>query len=76
MSENSSNKRLKVIGDKLKDLREKKGYASHDFFAWDNKIAPSQYYRMEKGANITLKTLMRVLDIHGMTLEEFFKGMD
>jgi hypothetical protein len=31
---------------------------------------------MEKGTNFTIRTLLRILDAHKITLEEFFKGID
>jgi hypothetical protein len=30
---------------------------------------------MERGANITLASLLKVLDIHKLSLEEFFIGL-
>lgn len=31
-----------------------------------------QYWRMEKGTNITISPLLRVLDAHNIILEDFF----
>jgi len=67
---------LKAIGEKLKSLRINKGYTSYEKFAWDNDINRIQYYRMEKGANVTIKSLKKALDALDISLEEFFKGMD
>jgi hypothetical protein len=67
--------RIKQIGEKIKALRIEKGYSSYEFFAWEHKISRVQYYKMEAGTNITLKSLLRVIDAHGITLEEFFKGI-
>ena len=69
-------KRLGKLGEKLKKLRTKAGYKSAETFAYDNELNRVQYWRMEKGANFTLLSLMRVLDIHKVTLEQFFKGTD
>ena len=64
---------LELIGKKLIDLRKKKGYTSHAEFASAFGLPRIQYWRMEKGkANVTLKSLGRVLHIHGLTLEELF----
>ncbi len=68
-------KRLIKIGDKLRELRKGAGYKSYENFSFDNELNRVQYGRMEKGANITLASLLRVLDIHKLTLEEFFKGL-
>lgn len=67
--------RIKQIADKIKKLRIDAGYTSHENFAWENDLSRVQYWRVESGANITLKTLIRILDIHHITLEEFFKGI-
>ena len=72
----SIEKRLGKLGEKLKKLRIKSGYKSAETFAYDNELNRVQYWRMEKGANFTLLSLMRVLDMHKITLEEFFKGAD
>ena len=65
-------KRLKQIGEKLKDLRLKAGYKSAETFSYDNELNRVQYWRMEKGANFTLTSLFKILEIHKITLEEFF----
>ncbi len=67
--------RILQIAKRIKELRIEKGYSSHEFFAWENDIPRVQYWRMEKGTNFTIRTLLRVLDAHNITLEEFFMGM-
>ena len=64
------------VGLKLMELRKKKGYTSHEDFAFDHDIPRVQYWRIEKGkTNLTLKSLIRLLSIHKMTVEEFFLGL-
>ena len=63
---------LLMIGKTLKDLRIGKGYTSYEQFAWDNDLNRVQYWRMEKGVNITLKSLLKVLEIHQLSLSDFF----
>ena len=64
---------LKEIGDKLAILRIEKGYKSYEAFAIDNNLSRMQYWRIEKGlTNITLKSLKRILDIHEISIEDFF----
>ncbi len=61
------------IAKKLVELRKKKGYSSYESFAYDHEIPRMQYWRMEKGkTNVTLKSLVKILAIHKMTVEEFF----
>lgn len=69
----SEKKVLLEIGEKLKKLRIKKGYTSYESFAIDNDLSRMQYWRIEKGlTNITIRSLMRILEIHKMSIEEFF----
>ena len=64
---------LKRIGFGLSQLRIKKGYNSIKDFALDNNLPLIQYWRIEKGkANITIKTLVRLLSIHHLSVEDFF----
>jgi transcriptional regulator with XRE-family HTH domain len=64
---------LEQIGTKLRILREKKGYDSIKDFAMDHDLPMIQYWRIEKGkANLTLKSLNRLLAIHRVSMEEFF----
>jgi transcriptional regulator with XRE-family HTH domain len=66
----------KRIGLKLTELRKKKGYTSHEDFALDHDIPRVQYWRIEKGAtNVTLKSLVKLLAIHKLTVEEFFNNL-
>jgi len=68
--------RILKIANKIKQLRIEKGYVSYEFFAWEHNIPRVQYWRMEKGTNFTIRTLLRILDAHEMTLEDFFKEPD
>jgi len=62
---------LNRIGLKLNELRKQKGYTSHEDFAYDHNISRVQYWRIEKGqANLTMKSLIKLLIIHKMTVEE------
>jgi transcriptional regulator with XRE-family HTH domain len=66
--------RIKKIGERVKELRVKAGYTSYETFAFDNEIPRVQYGRLERGAvNFKVATLMRILDIHGIGLDEFFR---
>lgn len=68
---------LEKAGRKLTELRIHKGYKSHETFAFDYDLPRAQYWRLEKGkVNFTIKTLIKVLSIHKLTVEEFFAGID
>ncbi len=47
-----------------------------EIFAYEHDLNRISYWRMEKGCNITIASLFRILDIHKMTLHEFFKDME
>ena len=63
------------VGRELKRLRIQSGYRSYEVFAWDNKISRIQYWKMEKGTNFTLKSLLLVLDIHNLKVDQFFNSL-
>ena len=64
---------IKQIGNRLKELRLQSGYTSYETFALDNDLDRKQYWRMENGFNITVKSLIKILQIHQVSLKEFFK---
>jgi transcriptional regulator with XRE-family HTH domain len=67
------NSMLVRVGKKLTALRKSKGYTSHESFAHDHDLPRAQYWRLEKGkSNFTVKTLSRILEIHDLSMEEFF----
>jgi len=67
-----SEKNIKRIGEKIKQLRIDKGYTSYENFAYENDLSRVQYWRMEKGVNFTINYFLKILEIHKMSLKEFF----
>tara|TARA_B110000240_G_C13208515_1_gene329339 strand:- start:240 stop:461 length:222 start_codon:yes stop_codon:yes gene_type:complete len=63
---------IKKIGEKLKMLRKAAGFSGYDAFAWEHGISRIQYWRMEKGTNFTINSLLKILAIHKISLKEFF----
>ncbi len=64
------------IGNKIKELRLKKVYESAERFAYDHDLPRVSYDLQERGKrNMTLSSLYRILDIHKISLGDFFKGM-
>ena len=63
---------LKQLGERLKELRIKSGYTNYEYFAYENNLGRSQYGKYETGGNIRFDTLVKIIQIHGLTLEEFF----
>jgi transcriptional regulator with XRE-family HTH domain len=72
-----SNKAFKTvlagIGIRLAELRVKKGFTTIREFSQKYDLPEIQYWRIEKGkANITLKSLIKILNIHNITIQDFF----
>lgn len=74
--ENDCEERIAAIGMGIKSLRVHRGYSSAEIFAYEHDLNRVSYWRMEKGSNITLKSLIRILDIHKVSLKEFFQDFD
>jgi transcriptional regulator with XRE-family HTH domain len=71
-----SNDNIKKVAERIKQLRIEKGWSSYETFAFDHEINRVQYWRIENGGNITLKTFFRILEIHKLTPEQFFKDFN
>lgn len=63
------------IGKELTAMRIAAGYPSYEQFAFDKKLSRIQYYKMEKGTNCTLKSLIKVLDAHDLDFYDFLKKL-
>lgn len=63
---------LKQLGERLKELRIKGGHTNYEYFAYENNLGRSQYGKYETGGNIRFDTLVKIIQIHGMTMKEFF----
>ncbi len=75
-AENEESIYLKKIGERLRYFRKKAGYTNSEYFAYENNISRPQYGKYEAGANIQLNTLIRILKLMNVTLEEFFTGFN
>jgi transcriptional regulator with XRE-family HTH domain len=65
-------KLLKLMGNRIRNLRLKAGYTSQEAFAYEAEIPRAQYGRYEAGTNITLLSLNKILKFHKLSLEAFF----
>ena len=64
---------LADVGSGLAALRMKKGYTTIKAFTEKYDLPEIQYWRIEKGkTNVTLKSLSRILNIHRLSVHEFF----
>lgn len=68
--------RIMRVADKLERLRIEKGFTSYENFAIEYGISRMQYWRMEKGTNFTFESLLKILDAHKMTINEFFEDIE
>lgn len=64
-----------LVADRLKQLRKEKGYTSYETFALDNGLDRKQYWRIENGSNLTLKSILKILTIHNKDLSVFFSDL-
>jgi len=68
---------LHKITGKIRKLRQDAGYKSHEDFALEVPMNRSSYNKLEGGApNMTIKTLLRILSVHNVTLKEFFSDIE
>lgn len=70
--ENTIELQINNLGARIRQLRIKKGYSNAEFFAYDHRINRSQYGKYERGEDLRFSSLLRILEIHGLTLKEFF----
>lgn len=68
--------RLSLIGNRVRALRKANTSLSAEDFANEKDFDRVQYSRIESGANITMRTLLKVVDAHNMTLKEFFSDLN
>ena len=64
----------KKIANRIKQLRLKAGYSAAEKFAYEHEISRAQYARYERGVDMQISSLLKILAAHNMTLQEFFKG--
>jgi transcriptional regulator with XRE-family HTH domain len=77
MKEKLLNKVLTRIGVTLSNLRMRKGYSSIKDFANEYDLPLIQYWKIEKGkTNLTIKSLMKLLAIHRIPIQDFFCLLD
>lgn len=75
MNTDRDQKYLDSISKRIKELRIQAGYTSYEKFAVENDMQRKQYWRLETGHNFEIKSLLKIIEIHKITLEEFFKGI-
>jgi len=74
--ENQEFPELVLISERLKEIRKQKGFTNYEHIAFELGMSRSAYWRLENGANFNLKTLIKVLRLLDVSLEEFFQGIN
>ena len=64
--------RIVQIGEKLRKLRKERGFSNYIKFANEYDLDKSQYARLEGGVNFKISSLLRLLEIHEISLDAFF----
>jgi transcriptional regulator with XRE-family HTH domain len=65
-------KDLKKLGNRIKQLRIKKGYSSYEVFAFENGISRAQFGRYERGEDLRYSSLLKVVKALGISVKDFF----
>ena len=65
-------KEMKLLGLRIKELRKKKGYTSYETFANEHDIHRVQWGRYESGQDLYFSTLVKIIKVLNVTIEEFF----
>ena len=63
---------LQNMGKRLQQLRKKKGFKNYEKFAYENDLPRAQYGRYERGQDLKVSSLLKVLKGFDMGLKEFF----
>ncbi len=63
---------LEKLGQRIKELRIKRGYTNYEYFAYENNISRAQYGRYERGEDIRFGTLIKIINAFEMSVDEFF----
>lgn len=67
----------KLVGKRIRDLRKAKGYDAAEDLAYEKELPRSQYSRYEKGTNMRVDSLKKIMDALEVTPAEFFsEGFD
>ncbi|WP_136468757.1 helix-turn-helix domain-containing protein [Flagellimonas onchidii] len=76
MTKEELSEKRKSISKRIKELRLASGYTSYETFAIDKGFSRRGYWSLENGGNFTINTLLKITEIHNITLIEFFKGVE
>jgi hypothetical protein len=64
------------VSRKIKALRIQRGYPTVESFTRENGLPRSLYLRFEKGNDLKLSSLVKIIRAFNMTFAEFFRDFD
>lgn len=68
---------LKLVGERIRFLREAKGERNYEKFAFKHDLNRTQLWRYENGEDLNFSSLLKVLSALDISLAEFFsEGFD
>ena len=67
---------VKKIGKHIKSLRDEAGYTNAEKFAFEHEFTRSQYANWESGKDMLITSIYQLAKAHGLTLSEFFAGIE
>ena len=66
-----------TVGQKLKSMRIANGFTSYRKFADELGIEPKQYWKIEEDkVDFRISSLKKIISYYGITLSEFFSGIE
>lgn len=66
-------KLLADIGKRMQQLRKEKGYKNYERFAYENELPRAQYGRYERGQDLKVSSLLKVIRAYNISIQDFFK---
>ena len=68
----TTNSDILKVARRIRQLRIAQGFTSYEYFAYEHEISRSQMGRYEKGEDLRISSLLRVIRAFGITPEQFF----
>ena len=65
---------FKALGQRVKELRRKRGYSQEDMISFG--FSARHWQQIEAGRPITVTTLLRICEVFGVSLSRIVRGLD
>jgi transcriptional regulator with XRE-family HTH domain len=70
--ENELGELITAMGKRMQQLRKESGYTNYELFAFENELPRAQYGRYERGQDLKISSLLKVIRGYGISIQEFF----